>query len=183
MTPNAVRFAFIDQLLAEVAPSMPTRRSLRAGIAWRSDVAGTFHHVIVGAYEGDFKQPERYGLPIPRIHVNHVDFYPSRAAKDRWDNIGAAEHGWHPSRHLLELTVALDELVDFAPWVVAWTRAKDANDPALLAALPYPLEQPRTAEQLLATCYEWTPTATTDYERRRADGAADAHVAAAESKT
>jgi len=182
MTPNAVRSAFLDRLAAVVAPALPTRKSSRSGIAWRSDVAGVYHHVVVLPYVGDFEHPERQSLrswtlsgpPIPRIHVNHYDFWVSQAQQRRWSGlarrqagVGGPEDAWHSSRHVLELTVALDELLDFAPWVAAWIRAVEANDPALLLALPHPLEHPRTAEYLLATAYEWTARASEEYERRR----------------
>ena len=67
---------------------------------------------------------------------------------------------------MLELTVALEELADFAPWVVAWTQAADIRDAALIPALPHVLQFPRTAEELLKADYEWTARAAEEYERR-----------------
>jgi len=173
MKPTDIRYAFLDRLLAEVAPSMPTRRSMRSGICWRSGVAGVYHHMLVLPYVGDFREFKRYGLPIPRIHVNNFTFFgPAKAAKARWNSLGAARDGWHRSQHVLELTVALDELVHFAPWIAAWTRAVDANDPGLLLPLPHPLEFDRPPADLMRTNYAWTAAATTDYEARQAVQAA-----------
>jgi hypothetical protein len=175
MNPKAIRGVFYDRLAAAVADGMPTHRSASPGMAWRSDVAGVYHHVLVLPYIGDFEHPERQsvrswtlsGPPIPRIHVNHYDFRVSQAQKRRWSGANGPDEAWQPSRHVLELTVALNELVDFAPWVAAWARAVEADNPAMLPALPHPLEHPRTPEQLLRTAYEWTAQASKEYEGRR----------------
>jgi len=175
MNPRAIRGVFYDRLAAAVADGMPTSRSASSGMAWRSDVAGVYHHVLVLPYVGDFERPERQDLrswtlggpPIPRIHVNHYDFRLSRAQKRRWLGGNGPDEAWQPSPHMLELTVALEELGDFAPWVAAWARAAQANDPMLLPAPPHPLEHPRTSEHLLRTAYEWTARAAEEYERRR----------------
>jgi hypothetical protein len=176
MNPRAVRRAFYDRLIAAVADGVPSRRSMTSGIAWRSGVADVYHHVLVLPYVGSFEYPERQdwrswtlgGPPIPRIHLNHIMFFPSHAQELRWSAAGAPPHGlWRGSDHVLELTVALEELPDFAPWIVAWTHAADIRSAALLPTLPYPLQFPRTAEELLKTSYEWTLEASEQYERRR----------------
>jgi len=175
MTPNEVRSAFYDRLIAAVAGRTPSRRSMTSGIAWRSARAGVYHHVLVLPYIGDFEHPEREywrscaagGTPIPRIHVNHYFFLPSHAQELRWSAAGAAMHGlWICSGHMLELTVTLEELVDFAPWVVAWTQAADIRDAALIPALPHALQFPRAPEELLKADYEWTARAAAEYELR-----------------
>jgi hypothetical protein len=149
---------------------------MTSGIAWRSDVPGIYHHLLVLPYIGDFEHPERQGWrswttggpPIPRIHVNHYFFLPSQAQELRWSAAGAPPHGlWRACGRMLELTVALEELPDFVGWIVGWTRAIDIGDPSLLPALPHPLQFPRTAEELLKTSYEWTLEASEQYERRR----------------
>ena len=176
MKPRAIRRAFYDRLIAAVDDGMPSRRSMTSGIAWRSNVADVYHHVLVLPYIGDFEHPEREywrswtagGTPIPRIHVNHYFFLPSHAQERRWSAAGAPPYGpWRGSNHVLELTVALEELADFAGWAVRWTQAVDVGDPALLPLLPHPLQFPRTAGELLKTSYEWTLEASEQYERRR----------------
>ena len=175
MNPRAIRRTFYDRLIAAVADRTPSRRSMMFGIAWRARMPGIYHHVLVLPYIGDFEHPEREnwrswalsGPPVPRIHVNHYYFCPSHAQEFRWPAAGAAPHGlWIRSGHMLELTVALEELADFAPWVVAWTQAADIRDAALIPALPHALQFPRTAEELLKADYEWTARAAEEYERR-----------------
>ena len=176
MKPKEVRSAFYDRLIAAVADRVPSRRSMMSGISWRARVPGVYHHVLVLPYIGDFEHPERQngrswalsGRPIPRIHVNHIAFFPSHAQELRWSAAGAARHSlWVCSGHVLELTVALEELPDFAPWIVAWTHAADMRSPELLPALPHPLQFPRMAEELLKTSYEWTAQGFAEYELRR----------------
>ena len=168
MKPNRIRTAFCDRLIDAVAPALPSRRSMTSGVAWRSDLPGVYHHVLVLAYTGSFEYAGRYGPPLPRIHLNHFFFCVSRAQKRRWSSPGAAPCGiWHPSPDRLELTVALTELVDFVPWVVAWARAVDAGDPSLVPALPHALEFARTPGQLLRTDYAWTARAASEHERMR----------------
>lgn len=174
MTPSDIRSIFYDRLAAAVSAGMPTSKSISAGVAWRSGVDGVYHRALVLPYVGDFEHPERrglrpwtaFGLPIPRIHVNHYDSRVSQAQKRRWAGAGCKGEAWWPSRHVLELTVDLEELLDFASWVAAWTRAVEANDLTLLPALPHPLQHDRAPEELLRTAYEWTTRAAQDYERR-----------------
>jgi len=175
MKPNEVRSAFYDRLIAAVAGRTPSRRSMTSGIAWRSVRAGVYHHVLVLPYIGDFEHPERQGWrswttggpPIPRIHINDYYFRVSHAQERRWSAAGAPPHGvWCGSNHVLELTVAIEELADFAEWAVRWTQAVDVGDPALLPDPPHPLEYPRTPEELLKTSYEWTARAAAEYELR-----------------
>ena len=175
MKPSAIRSAFYDRLLYAVADRTPSRRSMMSGIAWRARTPGIYHHVLVLPYIGDFEHPERQngrswalsGRPVPRIHVNHIAFFPSHAQELRWSAAGAARHGlWICSAHKLELTVALEELADFAPWIVAWTQAADVRDAAHIPALPHALQFPRTPEELLKAEYEWTARAAEEYELR-----------------
>jgi len=167
MKPNQIRAAFFDHLIEEVGPALPSRKSMTSGVAWRSDLPGVYHHVLVLAYTGSFEHPKRHESPLPRIHLNHFSFSVSRAQRRRWFSSGVSPRGsWSPSSHRLELTVTLAELVDFAPWVGAWSRAVDAGDPSLLLALPHALEFARTPGQLLRTAYAWTARADGEYERR-----------------
>ena len=119
-------------------------------------------------YVGNFNRPQYYGDPIPRIHVDHYAYDPSQVQRQRWAaDAPPSDRLWTMAPHPLELTVTLNELLDFVDWVVAWTRAVDTNDPALLLPLPHPLERARSAEELLRTYYEWTVAAHTEYHRRR----------------
>ena len=70
------------------------------------------------------------------------------------------------SGYSLELTVHLDELVDFADWVLDWLEAVENEEVEFIPTPPHPLHPTRTDFQLLATCYEWTVKANQDYRRR-----------------
>jgi hypothetical protein len=168
-----VRQQFYEQIAASVA--MPTRVTATQGVAWPTPGnPWRYNSLIVLPYVGDFDRPVRYspywtvrGAPIPRIHLNHYSWDPSRAQRFRWACVKDYSRIATMSRHELELTVDLGELVDFAPWVLGWLKAVEKSDAAIMPAPPHLLERDTTPEELLRTRYEWTLAAHRDYERRR----------------
>ena len=166
-----VRREFYERLAALV--DMPTRPTATQGIAWRSVRPGRYHSLIVLPYIGSFDPPgcrDGYpwtldGRPVPRIYLNHYDWHPSRAQRRRW-SLAAVEPTWPPVRDHLELTVALEELADFAPWTAAWARASDMGDPSLILPPPHLLARASTAEEMLKTSYDWSRRADAEYDRR-----------------
>lgn len=166
-----VRRTFYEHLAALV--DMPTRPTATQGIAWRSGRPGRYHSLIVLPYIGDFCPPgcrDGYpwtldGRPVPRIYLNHYSWHPSQAQRRRWA-LTTVEPTWPPERDHLELTVAIEELIDFAPWIAAWARATEACNLAQVLPPPRRLKQAVTAEQLLSTRYDWTVQADAEYDRR-----------------
>ena len=152
----------------------PTRFTATQGIAWPTfRNSWEFNSLIVLPYAGSFDHPLQYdsngtlqSFPIPRIHLNHCWHEPSKAQLRRW--FGANIHGRPAvmSGYSLELTVHLDELVDFADWVLDWLEAVENEEVEFIPTPPHPLHPTRTDFQLLATCYEWTVKANQDYRRR-----------------
>lgn len=154
---------------------MPTRPTSTRGVAWRSACRQTFHHVLILPYIGAFKYPQSAasgawsldGPPVPRIHLNHISYEPSKARRRLWSREDERYHlPWTSFGNKLELTVAVRELVDFVPWVVAQARAMEADDPGLIAPPPHPLEFDRTPDELMRMDYAWTMAASADYWRR-----------------
>jgi hypothetical protein len=168
-----VRREFYEHIAASVA--MPTRVTATQGVAWPTPGnPRRYNSLIVLPYVGDFDNPVRYspywtvrGAPIPRIHLNHYAWDPSRAQQFRWAGVRDYSRIAAMSQHELELTVDLGELVDYAPWVLGWLAAVEKTDASLMPTPPHPLEHHSTPEELLKTRYEWTLTAHQDYERRR----------------
>ena len=166
------RREFYERIAALV--DMPTRPTVNEGIAWRSARPGRFHSLIVFPYIGDFDYPgctrrSAYlldGPPVPRIHLNHFDYQPSRTRKRLWSGSDKTYHLWSAFGHRLELTVAIGELVDFVPWVVARVRAMEAEDSGLILPPPPPLEFNRTPDDMLGMAYAWTMAASADYYQR-----------------
>lgn len=167
--PNTFRRGFYDRLAAAVAPAMPTRLSYKNGIGWRSGLPGVYHHVIVLPYIGEFSRTGAHERPIPRIHLNHFDFWPgvSKAQCRRW-----AEGSWTPfmrSDAMLELTTTLEELPDFTEWITAWAKAHDQDDCSLLGPAPYPIVEIGWGQDPFEVSYLWTTAASKEYEAYRKD--------------
>ena len=168
-----VRRDFYERIAASV--DMPTRITATCGIAWpRPGDPWHYNSLIVLPYVGDFDHPVRYspywtvlGAPIPRIHLNHYSWVPSRAQQFRWAGVRDYGRIAAMSKHTLELTVDLGELVDFAPWVLGWLAAVERSDAVVMPMPPHRLERDTPPEGLLRTRYEWTLTAHRDYEHRR----------------
>lgn len=168
---RAVRREFYERLAALV--DMPTRPTATQGIAWRSGRPGRYHSLIVLPYIGSFDPPgcrDGYpwtldGRPVPRIYLNHYDWHPSKLQRRRW-SLAAVEPTCPPERDHLELTVAIDELADFAPWIAGWVRASESGNPSLILPPPHPLARAATAEEMLRTSYDWTMRANAEYHRR-----------------
>ena len=167
-----VRREFYERLAALV--DMPTRPTATQGIAWRSGRPGRYHSLIVLAYAGSFDPPgcrDGYpwtldGRPVPRIHLNDVAWWPSRTQERRWANSKVVELHWAAIGSDLELTLTLEELLDFVPWIVAWARASETGDRSLIFAPPHRLKQAATTEQMLTTRYDWSLRADAEYDRR-----------------
>ncbi len=162
---RCIRRQFYEDLSGIV--DMPTRISMQHGFAWRSTVPGIYHRLIVMPYIGCFDRPALYGWqkPIPRIHLNHFDFYGlSRAQQRRW-SVDTSVQRWGASRGRLELTVTIEQLLDFVRWVAIWARAHDSTDPGMIPWPPHPLEGP--THSLGFTSYLWTTAADEEYLRYR----------------
>ena len=170
---KGARTAFYERIAASVA--MPTRVTATRGIAWpMPGDPWRYNSLIVLPHVGNFDNPGRYSpywtvraAPIPRIHLNHYSWDPSRTQQLRWAGVKDYSRIAAMSQHKLELTVDIDELSDFAPWVLDWLAAVEESDAAIVPAPPHPLERDRTPEELLRTHYEWTLAAHRDYEQRR----------------
>ena len=142
---------------------MPTRPSSVRGMAWRSALPRTYHALVVLPYAGDFDgrcfDPPR---PIPRIHLNDLQSMEvSARQKQIWSGL-RSRTVWQLSRQHLELTVTMDELLDFAAWIAAWARAIDVADSSLVLPLPHALEiysEPLT----LSHTYLWTQAAADEH--------------------
>ena len=174
-TCKQIRRQFYERIAASV--QMPTRITATQGIAWPTfKFPWEFNSLIVLPYVGDFDRPGPNnfnrtirGLPIPRIHLNRYWYEPSKAQLRRW--FGTNEYGRPAvmSQHSLELTVDLNELLDFAPWVLAWLEAVEKDEVELIPTPPHPLYPTKMASGLLRSKYEWTFKAHQDYRRRVRD--------------
>ena len=170
-----VRGEFYERIAASV--DMPTRITATQGVAWPTPGnPWRYNSLIVLPYVGDFDNPVRYspywtvrGAPIPRVHLNHYSRDPSRAQQFRWAGVMDYSRIAAMSRHGLELTVDLGELVDFAPWVLGWLEAVEKSDASLMPIPPHRLERERTPDDLLRTRYEWSLAAHEDYHRLHAE--------------
>jgi len=166
------RREFYERLAALV--DMPTRPTASQGIAWpASGNCWLYNSLIVLPYLGDFDHPGRYspcwtirGAPIPRIHLNHISWYPPQAQQFRWAGERNYDRRAAMSGHELELTVDIRELVDFAPWVLGWLEAVEKGNASLMPTPPHRLEGDTRPQNLLRTCYEWTLAAYEDYHAR-----------------
>jgi len=166
------RREFYERIAALV--DIPTRPTASQGIAWpASGNRRLYNSLIVLPYLGDFDHPGRYspcwtirGAPIPRIHLNHISWEPSRAQQFRWEGERNYDHRATMSGHELELTVDIRELVDFAPWVLEWLKAVEQGDVSIMPTPPHRLEDDTSPQDLLRTCYEWTLAADEDYRAR-----------------
>ena len=154
------RRQFYERVAALV--KMPTRITATRGVAWMSEMPGVYHHLKVGAYAGSFDElPYReYCRPVPRIYLDCLYWHLSKAQARRWSG-GDRNITWSASKGKLELTVALDELADFAAWVACWARAYDTQDADAIPWPPHPLEG--ETRSLAFESYLWTPRATADY--------------------
>ena len=132
-----------------------------------------FNSLIVLPYVGEFDRPLQHnpngtlrGVPIPRIHLNHYWYEPSKAQLRRWFRVNTYGRPAVMSQHSLELTVDLDELVDFAPWLLGWLEAVEKDDAELIPTPPHPLYPTKMARDLLRSRYEWTLKAHREYRQR-----------------
>jgi hypothetical protein len=66
----------------------------------------------------------------------------------------------------LELTTTLEELPDFAPWVVAWAKAKYEGLPFEFEP-PHPFERGWGRADPLANDYLWTQAGADEYQNHR----------------
>ncbi len=149
LTYQPTRNEFYKRLREHII-GQPTRTSSVRGVSWPADVKCDphdptgprclYHNVLVQPYSGNEYTKVWGRRAIPRIYVNCFDAgTPNQAEVQRWTGsrrLSAAKR----STVQLELTVALDELVDFAAWVVAWAAAHDASDPTRLPESPHPLQ-------------------------------------------
>lgn len=161
------RSEFYRRLSAIV--DMPTRPSSIYGILWRSAVPGHYHSLVVLAYVGCFEQKytDNYPRPVPRIHLNDLVYRePSKAQQVRWAKPNKLLKAWCPVARYLEITVTMDELLDFVPWIARWAEAIDAKDSTLILPSPHPLEL--TQGPLRYTHgYLWTKAADSEYRAHR----------------
>ena len=168
-----VRRQFYERISSLVRT--PTRFTSSQGIAWPTfKTPWEFNSLIVLPYVGSFDQPgQRYpngtlrGTPLPRIHLNHYWHEPSKAQVRRWFGTNIQGRPAVMSQHSLELTVGVDELVDFAPWVLDWLEAVENDDVELIPTPPHPLHPTRMDCDLLKSRYEWSAKAHQEYRRRR----------------
>jgi hypothetical protein len=101
---------------------------------------------------------------IPRIYLNLFTNFPISARQRRlWSGNGSAEVVQSNTR--LELTTTLEELPDFATWLLRWVKAKDENDGNLILPLPYPLALD-DKNKVFDAEYLWTQAASDEYEAR-----------------
>jgi hypothetical protein len=148
-TPTTIVRAFYWTL----ARATGTRRvALRYPHGQRLQVAGLDLIVQVMAYSGRLT---RNGNPIPRITVRQ----PTLDRRGRW-----TPRIYGPA--LLELTLTLDRLVTWAPWVAAWVRGRAAGDTNAILAPPDTLTASRSAAGFLRGGYYWTRLASNEYARR-----------------
>jgi len=170
--------AFYRELLFRVAPwGAPTRPSQRNGFAWCGYGTSAFHYVLVVPYLGEMGRTHGYHRLLPRITVNHYDYYGlSQARQALWSsNSGLPRfHRWRKSERSLELTCTLEELIGLAPWIAAWSKAQDLKDPSRLPAIPCKMETELARDELFRSNYEWTAAGSAEWKQRRPRRAARA---------
>ena len=132
LDPKSIRREFYNRL-ADAARVPRRHRMPRTGLPVPL-ADGRKGAVRAYAYNGSFNNPDKYGLPVPRIVVRLAG---------PWSG---------PD---LELTLTLDELHAWAPWIVAWIRAKTDDGPPLPPA-PTPLTCPWRCADLREASYLWT---------------------------
>jgi len=166
-----IRSEFYRRLTACV--DLPTRPSSQRGMAWRSQVPGIYHSLIVLPYIGSFDHPQdcEHPRPVPRFHLNDMALYDvSKRRKALWGWDGS-HSSWRVARQYLELTVTIEECLDFADWIATWARAIDADDSSLILPSPHALEI--YAEPLsVSHSYLWTQAAADEhnaYRQRQAE--------------
>ena len=172
-TCKRVRLEFYERIASLV--KTPTKFTATGGIAWPTfKTPWEFNSLIVLPYVGSFDQPgQRYpngtlrGVPIPRIHLNQYCYEPSKVQLRRWFGTNIHSRPAVMSQHSLELTVGLEELVDFAPWVLDWLKAVEQDEARLVSTPPHPLHPTRMDCDLLKSRYEWSAKAHQEYRRRR----------------
>ncbi|MHB1158464.1 MAG: hypothetical protein ACYC26_16695 [Phycisphaerales bacterium] len=144
----------------------------RNGYVWPVQMIGdtcVYHHVLVIPYVGDFERvPLRYcsayERPIPRIKVNQFTSAPNPTRKQVEQRfVGAKPSRFKQHSAKLELSVTMEQLVDFAPWLAAWIAARTTNTQSLLATPPHPIERGWDSDVLNAH-YLWSQAAADEYE-------------------
>ena len=171
-TCKQIRREFYERIASLV--KTPSRFTPTQGIAWPTlKTPWEFHSLIVLPYVGDFNRPFQYypngtlrGLPLPRIHLNRYSSEPSKAQVRRWFGTNIYGRPAVMSQHSLELTLDLNELSDFAPWVLGWLKAAEEQNAELIPTPPHPLYPTRMASDVLRDRNQWTYAAYREYRKR-----------------
>ena len=142
--PKTIRREFYDRLAD--AAGIPRRRRVPLSGYPIPYVQGHKAAVRVYGYSGHFDQPDKYGLPVPRIEVRLAG---------PWTYID------------LEVTVALSELLAWAPWIIGWIRWRTGDRTATLPDPPTPVYRPWSEVSIDSLHYLWTVRADRT-ERREA---------------
>ena len=160
-----IRRQFYQKIAAMV--QLPTRPTADWGMAWPARTRRwAFNSLVVRSHDGSFEL-HRDNNPIPRIFLNRLWWPQSRQQILRWTGAAAGSLRMDVSHRALTLTVALEELLDFAPWLLGWLEAVEKRDVSLMPMPPHALQGTPGAEALLLSQYEWTVGAHQEHERRR----------------
>ena len=171
-TCKQIRREFYERIASLV--KTPSRFTPTQGIAWPTfKVSQEFNSVIVLPYIGSFDQPGQHypngtlrGAPIPRIHLNHYSYDSSKAQIRRWFGTNIYDRPAVMSQHSLELTVGMDELVNFAPWVLGWLEAAEDQNAELIPTPPHPLYPTTANSHLMHNRNVWSEKAYQEYRKR-----------------
>ena len=147
----------------------PTRATTTKGIAWCSQLPSglrVFHEIFVYAKVGCFQQPERKGRPIPRICLNFCNPQISQTQRNKWSNPVWAKYAIGRCSFHLELTVTIEQLCDYASWIVQWVRAVENDSVDVVPDSPHPLQHNPDAPRVFRGDYLWTQAANEEYCRR-----------------
>ena len=152
--------------IAAMVP-MPTRPTEDWGMAWPArNRRWVFNSLVVRSHDGSFEL-DRDTNPIPRVFLNRLWWPQSRRQILRWTGVEAGSLRMDVSHRALTLTVAIEELLDFAPWLLAWLEAVERRDASLMPKPPHALQGTPDAEDLLFSRFEWTVAAHEEHGRRR----------------
>ena len=171
-TCKRLRREFYERIASLV--KTPSRFTPTQGIAWPTlKTPWEFHSLIVLPYVGDFNRPFQYypngtlrGLPLPRIHLNRYSSEPSKAQVRRWFGTNIYGRPAVMSQHSLELTLDLNELSDFAPWVLGWLKAAEDQSAELIPTPPHPLYPTTANSHLMHNRNVWSEKAYQEYRKR-----------------
>ncbi|MBI1374512.1 MAG: hypothetical protein GC159_17480 [Phycisphaera sp.] len=181
--PVCARQAFYERLAAVTGvPLHPWH--VRCGHAWPHTIVDGkcwYHHVIVQPYVGciapetyapRYPLDERYERPIPRVYVNYFDtrFHgPPTAQCRRWPGCAKVKRFIRAGADL-ELTTTLEQLSDFAEWVVGWLRARLIEDLDQMPMPPHALDMSKPYD-IYRFNYLWTVDADHEYDTAPATAA------------